>query len=220
MERGLPLSTYIMRIAVLLSLLAVACSGSIPDDGMAGAKHDTKSPAPPATSGGKTTPSQPTSGDGTGSGGKTPPPPPAADAGAHDSGAQTDAGGTPPSSDPFRELDVRYPVGDGLYLTQCTPDAVTQYVWKTTANGTDAYARFADPAYPQMPNVFGSCGAKTNGAYPIVLTWTADDGTIPQGTFVAKCVATARAEVYQITTAVDGHPAATFAYPENHPACP
>jgi hypothetical protein len=167
-------------------------------------KDDTNAPPPQQPAASRTTPSIPEDGGGLEASSGKPPP------------SSSDAGAPQPASYPFRAIDLRYVVDQGLFLTQCVPDASTQYVWTTRSSGADAFSRFADPAYPEPTK---TCGTKTSGAYPIVLTWAAD-GVIPEGTFVAKCVASGVAEIYRVTTAIDGHPAATYAYPENHPACP
>ena len=44
-------------------------------------------------------------------------------------------------------------------------------------------------------------------------------GEVPVATYVVKCVAKGVGEVYQVDSAIDGNPAATFKYPEKHPTC-
>jgi hypothetical protein len=119
---------------------------------------------------------------------------------------------------PFKRIDVRYPLDENVFLAQCTLDAKTQLVWKTTSSGPDANGRWAEPAYGQAPNVYGGCGAKASGEYPIVITSIAE-GALPVGTFLAKCASTGVAHVYRVTGALEGHPAATYQYPEQHAAC-
>jgi hypothetical protein len=164
------------------------------------------------------------------------PPPPApgdkSDGGAYDSGRQpqqppspTPTGTTtstpppPPPATPFLQLDVRYPVEAGRYITQCTPDAKTQLVWTTTAQGRDEYSRWANASYKETPGANYACGTKTNGEYPIVMSWTNADG-IPNGTWVARCVGSKQAHVYRVTAVHAGHPAATFQYAEGYASCP
>jgi hypothetical protein len=137
--------------------------------------------------------------------------------GASDAGSSVDAT-PPPAPIPFLKIDLRYPAATDLFITQCSPDEKTQWVWKTTASGTDAYSRFANPAYTQLPNVLMACGTKSADEFPIVLTWT-NAGAIPNGTFVVKCMGPNLGHVYKVTTAVDGRPAATWQYAEVHPAC-
>lgn len=126
---------------------------------------------------------------------------------------------TPVPTTPFKRIDVRYPVDAGQFITQCSLDAKTQLVWKTLDTGTDAFARFADPAYYQQPGVFIGCGAKTAGEYPLVFTALAI-GDLATGTYVAKCAGGGVAHVYRISGSVEGHPAATYGYAEQHAACP
>jgi len=160
-------------------------------------------PLPPGT-GGPATPDASTTDAGAG----TPP----KDAGPGP-GKGTDAGKTVPPGTPFKRMDIRYPVEAGDYVLQCTLDAKTQLVWKTSASGTDENARFADPAYGQQPNVYGGCGAKVNGEYPLVFSSLAD-GALPAGTYVVKCSSATRGDVYRVSGALEGHPSATFMYDE------
>jgi hypothetical protein len=142
----------------------------------------------------------------------SPPPPPA-------EGKDAGAPPPPPPEYPFRAIDVRHPVRADIFITQCRPDGATQLVWKTTGVGPDADSSWANPQYTQQPGVYGGCGTKTANEYPIILTSLAD-GEVPKGSFVAKCTKTKEAHVYRITGTFEGHPMATFEYPEVHAACP
>lgn len=155
-----------------------------------------------------------------------PPPPPGTpkpDAGADSGGGTSNPPPPPPPptpTTPFKRIDVRYPIDAGLFLTQCTPDGgKTQLVWKTSAASADAYSRYADPVYSQLPSAQNPCGSPTGGEYPIVLTAFAE-GVIPTGTFVVKCASKGTAHVYKITSAVGGSPAATWQYPQLDSTCP
>ena len=139
-----------------------------------------------------------------------------------DPGAQPPAelpeAGAPPSSYPFRELDIRHPLAADLFVTQCTPDGTTELVWKTTASGPDALSTYAEPAYTQNAGLLRGCGEAAAGEHPLVLA-SVGAGEIPVGTFLAKCVAPGQAHVYAISGVLDGHPIATWQYPEAHAAC-
>ena len=123
---------------------------------------------------------------------------------------------TPPTA--FKRIDIRFLVDTGDYILQCTLDAKTQLVWKSDPSGTDANARFATPQYGQQPNVQAGCGSKVNGVYPLVFSSMAD-GAMPAGTYVVKCTSSTRGDVFRVTGALQGHPLATYAYDEPHPAC-
>jgi hypothetical protein len=136
-----------------------------------------------------------------------------------DGGTTTTTPPPPPPEYPFRAIDVRHPVAAEVFITQCKPDGATQLVWKTTGSGPDPDSSWANPQYTQQPGVYGGCGTKTANEYPIVLTSLAA-GDLPNGSFIAKCTKTKEAHVYQITGTFEGHPMATFQYPESHAACP
>lgn len=134
-------------------------------------------------------------------------------------GAARDGGTLPPASLGFGRIDIRYLVPADGFVLQCTPSGDSQMVWKTTSSGLDANGRWANPIYAQAPNVNGNCGPLTNGQYAVVFHSLAA-GTMSTGAYVCKCSGNGRAEVYRISGLIDGHPAATFAYGENHAGCP
>lgn len=146
-----------------------------------------------------------------------PPPPPPSSTGT----------GTPPppppppaANEPFRRLDVRNVLGDAQFIVQCE-SPTSQRVWQTSAPGPDVVSVWGIGKYkqsPSVPNLSPGCGSMTGGHYPIVFT-TYASGALPSGMFVAKCVDANTAEVYKITGSVDGHPSASFQYPETHPTC-
>lgn len=208
-------------VVFVVGMVVGACSGGGPngdlpleDDPSAGPSSRTGGGSSTSRGGGNTLPEGRTD-----DGGALPPP----DESAHDAGADAKAGGTKPPSTPttpFKRIEVRYPIESGLFLTQCTPDGgKTQLVWKSSASAPDAYSRYADPVYTQLPGAGSPCGTTTSGEYPIVLTAFAA-GVIPDGTFVVKCASKGTAQVYKVTTSVGGSPAATWQYPQVDATCP
>ena len=217
----------IMRARMLVFVIGMvigACSGGDPngdlpleDDPSAGPSKKAGSGSGTSRGGGNTLPEGRTDDAG----------PPAPEGSQRDGG--TDAGGgstTPPTTPPptpttpFERIEVRYPIVSGLFLTQCTPDGgKTQLVWKTSPSAPDAYSRYADPVYTQLPGAGSPCGTTTSGEYPIVLTAFAA-GAIPDGAFVVKCASKGTAQVYKVTTSVGGSPAATWQYPQVDATCP
>lgn len=143
------------------------------------------------------------------------PKPAATDAGAGATAPKPPSQGPAPSA--FGRLDVRYPVNANGFVAQCdSPTA--QLVWSTSARGPDADSRWGEPRYTQVPGGFVGCGAKKDDRYPLVFT-SEPSGALPDGTYVAKCVAKGVAEVYRIDGELSGHPSASFAYPTNWGNC-
>ncbi len=112
-------------------------------------------------------------------------------------------------------LDVRFPVGAGGWVTQCTSDA--ELVFQTGGDGRDEYSAWAPFKYPQMKTA--ACGAPSGGRYPIV--FRSEPGGTLGATWVAQCNGSGQTRgVYRIDSEVDGHPAAAYLYDEATPDCP
>jgi len=121
---------------------------------------------------------------------------------------------TPPDG-PFAALLVKTAIPSGEYVTQCD-DAGGESVWTTTASGPDNGSRWAAAVYPQTQS--GACGDGSSAHYPLVFR-SASAGAV--SAWVTRCSGTGVHEVFRIEDeVVDGHPAATFQYPEADEACP
>lgn len=116
-----------------------------------------------------------------------------------------------------QRVDVRYPVGGGLWLTECVPDRSGQYAFQTSSSGKDASSRWADFKWPE--GVTGDCGTQKGGMYPMIFK-SSPAGTL-RGTWVTQCLPSGKTQhVYRIDSDVAGHPAAGFLYDEPNGACP
>jgi 3D (Asp-Asp-Asp) domain-containing protein len=121
-----------------------------------------------------------------------------------------------PEGGPFHALEVRYPVGEGGWITQCT-EAGDEEVWRTRAGGRDAYSRWAEAKYPQVPA--DSCGDPRDGKHPLV--FRSEAGGSLGGTWIGTCAGADHvANVFQVDGDIDGHPAAPFHHSEIDESCP
>ncbi|MFO0742452.1 MAG: 3D domain-containing protein [Labilithrix sp.] len=138
------------------------------------------------------------------------------------------AGPTPqPSTSPrpaggsFEPLDVRAPVREGGYVTQCSDaggEAGSEQVWQASSGGKNASSRWAVARYPQMAS--GGCGSPSGGVYPLVLR--SEGGGSFGGTWITQCrrEKAGQARVFRVESAnVDGHPAASYLYTEEDASC-
>jgi hypothetical protein len=121
----------------------------------------------------------------------------------------------PPASGTFGPLVVKFPVGEGVWVTQCAPDMKSQLVWKTSAAGPDSSSRFADAMYAQ--DVLESCGAPSTGAFPLLFTSLTSDQL--QTTWVTQCAGSGTRHVFRVEGDLDGHPVAPYRYDEPADDC-
>jgi hypothetical protein len=122
-----------------------------------------------------------------------------------------------PTGGPFQSLRIASVVTAGTYITQCSEDASGERVWAVSASGPERNERWADAQYPQL--VGASCGARNDRHYPLVFR-NHSPGKVSG--FVSACVEDGAGTelVFKIDTTVDGHPAASFAFPQTSAGCP
>jgi hypothetical protein len=131
--------------------------------------------------------------------------------------APSGGGGGPSAS--TADLDLRTPLGAGVYVTECQSDASAQLVWKT-AGGTSESTP-ASFAYPQSIAPGTDCGTQSHGLYPLVLD-VASAGAFA-GAWVVQCVDSSTQRVFRVdpSAPAGGKPAAAFLYAQAaNGACP
>lgn len=124
-----------------------------------------------------------------------------------------------PDGGDFAALEVRAPVGEGEWITQCNESLDGERVWMTRAAGPDASSRWAEAKYPQM--ISEHCGTADNelGILPLIFRSRAE-GELAD-VWVKQCAGEAQtARVFQVAYGIDGHPAAPFHHDEIDEACP
>ncbi|MBS2019334.1 MAG: hypothetical protein JST00_41105 [Deltaproteobacteria bacterium] len=127
-----------------------------------------------------------------------------------------------PRGGPFEALDVRRPIADGGYITQCADvGGEDERVWQTTNLGKDESSRWAVAKYPQLTS--GACGAANDGVHPLVFRSEPASAASELGaTWVTQCSDTRGvARVFQVDPkkTLNGHPIAPFRYSEPDPSC-
>jgi hypothetical protein len=131
-------------------------------------------------------------------------------------GSGSSSSPSPSTSTSTSEIDVRYPIGEGDWITQCTGDGA-ELVFQTRADGRDEASRWASFLYPQVAS--GSCGAPSGGRHPLVLR-SANAGELG-GTWITQCAGSGNTQhVFRVDDVVDGHPAAGYLYDEIAADCP
>jgi 3D (Asp-Asp-Asp) domain-containing protein len=124
-----------------------------------------------------------------------------------------------PEGGPFAALEVRAPIGEGEYVTQCNESLDGERVWQTLAGGPDAWGRWAEAKYPQ--DIAASCGTPDDqlGMHPLIFRHR-NAGEMG-GVWVKQCAGEGGvAHVYQVAFDIDGHPAAPFHHNESDASCP
>lgn len=124
-----------------------------------------------------------------------------------------------PEGGPFEGLEVRAPIAEGEYITQCNESLDGERVWQTRGGGPDAWSRWAEAKYPQ--EIATACGPPDDrlGVHPLVFR-NRRAGEM-DGVWVEQCAGEGRvAHVHRVAFDVDGHPAAPFHHDEIDEVCP
>jgi 3D (Asp-Asp-Asp) domain-containing protein len=124
-----------------------------------------------------------------------------------------------PVDGPFEALEVRAPIAEGEFITQCNESLDGERVWQTRGGGPDEWGRWADAKYPQ--EIAASCGTPDDqlGVHPLIFRhrFAGEMG----GVWVKQCAGEGGvAHVYQVAFDIDGHPAAPFHHNEHDEVCP
>ncbi len=124
--------------------------------------------------------------------------------------------GPRPSGGPFEALDIGVAIPAGAFMTECLDEG--ERVWETDGTGRDERSSWGVAEYPQQP--VGTCGDEVHSHRQIVFR-SSDAGSL-QGTWVTACDGHDNVELvfYVDSEVVDGHPAATFQYPQIDDECP
>jgi hypothetical protein len=124
--------------------------------------------------------------------------------------------GQRPTQGPFEALDIGAAIPAGAFITECLDGG--ERVWQTDGTGRDESSSWGAAAYPQQP--VGACGDEVQNHQPIVFR-SADAGSL-RGTWVTACDGHDNVELvfFVDNEVVDGHPAATFQYPQIDGECP
>jgi len=123
-----------------------------------------------------------------------------------------------PTGGPFPALRIASPVAEaGTYVTQCSEDASGERVWTVSASGPERNQRWADARYPQ--EVSASCGKPTEVHHPLVFR---NHAAGEVSGWIGVCVEDGAGTelVFHVDHTVDGHPAASFQFPQLSSECP